>query len=214
MAIAITSNVKQKLKNTMKHDDFFLTMDQVSFYCSVPLRRVNNWVESRGLKLAEKQGEVSRVSVDELIDFLVRHNMPIPDSIMPVKVRKILFVFAEELIMDEIVLKFLMKFFERLKKEARLIVDYCSYGPLVKMKLLVFKPDLVILDVGSTDESCYVCRLVKKSEEFEDIKVAAIVESSKISEQLKARLQVDALLPRCVDIASLMESINEIFEKD
>lgn len=205
--------VKRKTEKNTIHNDYFLSLDQISLYCGIPLKRVNNWVESRGLEVSKTEGNVRKVSHNELIDFLVRHNMPIPDSIIPLKVRKILFVFAEEVIMDEIVLKFLMKFFERLKKEANLIVDYCSYGSVVRMKLLVFKPDLVILDVGSTDESCEVCHLVKKSVEFEGIKVAAIVETSKINDALKNRLHVDALLPRCVDIKSLMESINEIFDK-
>lgn len=193
--------------------DYLLSLEQISNYCGTPIKRINNWVESRRLKVARVEGNVKKVRIDELIDFLVRHNMQIPDSVIPIKVRKILFVFAEDLIMDEIVLKFLMKFFERLKKEANLIIDYCSYGSMAKMKLLVFKPDLVILDVGSTDASCELCHLVKSSDEFEGIKVAAIVESSKINEGLKNRLCVDALLPRCVDIKSLMENINEIFDK-
>ena len=191
--------------------DYLLSLEQISNYCGTPIKRVNNWVEKSGLKVSRVEGNVRKVRIDELIDFLVRHNMQIPDSIIPVKVRKILFVFAEDMIMDEIVLKFLMRFFERLKKEANLIIDYCSYGSMAKMKLLVFKPDLVILDIGSTDASCELCHLVKSSDEFEGIKVAAIVESSKINEELKDRLCVDALLPRCTEIKTLMQIINEIF---
>ncbi len=205
--------MKQAKQRDLLKRDYLLSLEQISNYCGTPIKRINNWVESRGLKVARVEGNVKKVRIDELIDFLVRHNMHIPDSVIPIKVRKILFVFAEDLIMDEIVLKFLMKFFERLKKEANLIIDYCSYGSMAKMKLLVFKPDLVILDVGSTDASCELCHLVKSSDEFEGIKVAAIVESSKINEELKNRLCVDALLPRCVDIKSLMENINEIFDK-
>ncbi len=193
--------------------DYYLSLDQISTYCGIPINRINNWVGGKQLKVSKVEDNTQKIQLDELIDFLVRHNMPIPDSIIPVKVRKILFIFAKDLIMDEIVLKFLMKFFERLKKEANLIIDYCSYGSMVKMKLLVFKPDLVILDVSSTEESSRLCCLLKNSDEFEGIKVAAIVESSKISGELKEMLCVDALLPRRVDIRSLMESINEIFDK-
>lgn len=196
------------------NNNHYLSLEQISVYCGVSAKRVSNWVKNRGLKVARGKGNAGKVHIDELIDFLVRHNMSIPDSLIPVKVRKILFVFTEDLIMDEIVLKFLMKFFERLKKEANLIIDYCPYGAMVKMKLLVFKPDLVILDVGSTEESSRLCCLLKNSEEFEGIKVAAIAESSKINEELKETLCVDALLPRRVDIKSLMENINEIFDTD
>lgn len=196
------------------NSNHYLSLEQISVYCGVSAKRVNNWIRNRGLNIATGKGNTGKVHIDELIDFLVRHNMPIPDSLLPVRVRKILFVFTEELIMDEIVLKFLMKFFERLKKEANLIIDYCSYGSMVKMKLLVFRPDLVILDVGSTEESSRLCCLLKNSEEFEGIKVAAIAEGSKINEKLKETLRVDALLPRRVDIKSLMASINEIFDTD
>jgi len=193
--------------------NYYLSLEQISAYCGIPVNRVNNWVDNRGLKVAKVDGSARKVHLDELIDFLVRHNMSIPDSIIPIKARKILFVFSEEMIMDEIVLKFYMKFFEKLKKKANLIIDYSSYGSMVKMKLLVFKPDLVILDVGSTDESSRLCCLLKNSEEFESIKLAAIIESSKINDDLKDMLCVDALLPRKVDVRSLMESINEIFDK-
>lgn len=194
--------------------NYLLNLEQISTYCGIPVNRVNNWVDNRGLRVARVEGDTRKVHIDELIDFLLRHNMSIPDSIIPIRAKKILFVFTKDLIMDEIVLKFLMKFFERLKKEANLIIDYSSYGSMVEMKLLVFKPDLVILDVSSTDESRKLCCLLKSSDEFENTKVAAIVEGSKINPELKNTLCVDTLLPRRVDIKSLMAIINEIFAKD
>lgn len=192
--------------------NLFLNLDQVSLYCGTPIRRVINWVEKKGLAVSKDNGDL-KVSHADLIDFLVKHNMPIPEAIMPVTVKKILFVFSEDLIMDEIVLNFLMKFFEKLKSESDLIIDYCSYGSMVNMKLLVFKPDLVILDVGSADDSCDLCSLIKCSDDFENIKVAAIVEKSRINAELKKRLCADALLPRCVDLKTLMDHISEIFSK-
>ncbi len=202
----------QRDMKKIKATNLFLNLDQISVYCGTPLKRVNNWVEKKGLPMTVDNG-VRKVSHADLIDFLVKHNMPIPEAIIPAKVKKILFVFSQELIMDEIVLNFLMKFFEKLKTESDLIVDYCSYGTMVNMKLLVFKPDLVILDVGSADDSCELCALIKCSDDFENIKVAAIVEKSKINADLKKRLCADALLPRCVDLKTLMEHINEIFSK-
>ncbi len=194
--------------------DSLLSLEQISIYCDTPIKRINNWVEKKELNVSLDKGNIPMVHLDDLIDFLVRHNMTIPESIIPVKVRKILFIFEENLMKDEIVLKFLMRFLEQPTSEANLIVDYCTYGPMVKMKLLVFKPDLLILDAGTTVESCEVCHLVKNSEEFEGIKVAAIVESVKINEELKERLGVDALLPRSMDIKILMKNINKIFAVD
>lgn len=196
----------------IKEKNLFLNLDQISLYCGTPIRRVVNWVEKKGLAVSKDNGD-RKVSHAVLIDFLVKHNMPIPEAIIPVKVKKILFVFSQELIMDEIVLNFLMKFFEKLKNESNLIIDYCSYGSMANMKLLVFKPDLVILDVGSADDSCELCGLIKGSDEFESIKVAAIVERSRINSDLKKRLCADALLPRCVDLKTLMEHITDIFSK-
>lgn len=189
-----------------------LGLEQISACCGLSPKAVDAWVARGDLEAFRDGAGGLCVRTDGLVDFLVRHNMPIPDGILPHSVKKVLFVFAENLIADEIVLRFLMRYFQWLRQRSGLVIDYSPYGAVLRMKLLVYRPDLVILDVASTGETCELCHLIKSSVEFEGIKVAAIVEASRVSERLRNELEVDALLPRCADAATLLGSIRALFE--
>ena len=66
--------MKQAKQKDLLKRDYLLSLEQISNYCGTPIKRINNWVENRGLKVARVEGNVKKVRIDELIDFLVRHN--------------------------------------------------------------------------------------------------------------------------------------------
>lgn len=189
--------------------DCLLSIEEVADFCCMSIKRVDEWIAKKGLKVF-KDGKSRKVSLNELLDLLVSHNMAIPDSLIPLRTRKILFVFPEDLVMDRIVLEFLVKFFEKLKKEASLIIDYCHYGSIAKMKLLVFRPDLVILYAASIEQGGEFSRVVRRSGEFEGMKMAAIVEPAKVRDSVMKSLGVDALIPRCADVQTLLARVNDL----
>ena len=92
-----------------------LDFEQVASLCCVSQDRVRKWVEKRCLKSLSPETE--QVRCDDLVDFLVQHNMTIPASLLPVEAKKILFVFSSETL-GYIYITFLKHFFEKLRVES------------------------------------------------------------------------------------------------
>lgn len=190
-----------------------LALEKVASICGVSLKRVRRWVEKKGLRthLLSQNEEV--VNYDDLIDFLVQYNMPIPESVMPFKAKKILFIFSKE-ILDDVYIQFLISFFRRLKKEANFIVDYVSYGPNAKMKLMIFRPDLIVLDIGESEEDAIaISKFIKGTDEFRSIKVVAVAHSTICGDRknIIENSGIDEVLPRSIEIRPMIRRIRGLF---
>lgn len=187
-----------------------LSIEQVASICGVSCDRVNRWIGKIRLKICPSKGNTAVVLRHDLIDFLVQHNMPIPDSLIPFAAKKILFVLSGE-IFDDIYMQFVLLFFEKLKAEANCIIDYVTYGAEAKMKIMVYKPAVIILDVtGPGEDSLSILQIIRKTEEFCSIKVIALLKKDvqKITTDRISKLGVEAIMPRSIELRSLIEKVH------
>ena len=190
-----------------------LNLEQVASICGVTNDRVRRWIAKRGLETFQGDGSREKIEKDRLIDFLLQHNMPLPESIIPFKAKKILIVFANEMVNDLFV-QFLFRVFEQIRKEANCIIDYIAYGPSVKMKIMIFKPHLVLLDTaGGGNDALNTARFIKKSDEFSMIKIITLVEKLAADSNKNDRQpsMIDSEILRCMDIHSLIKKIENQF---
>jgi len=190
-----------------------LSMEQVAAICGVSQERVRRWIDKKSLLAKRAEGCGLLVRRDDLIDFLVQHNIPIPEAILPFTAKKILFVLSQEA-MEDIFMQFVMRFFERLKKEANFIVDYASYGTSLKMKMIVFRPDLVVFGVsGEGKAAATASSLIKNNEGYSSVKIIAITKKD-VTENISNYLLsngVDAIIPRSIELKSLVEKIKNLY---
>lgn len=179
--------------------------------CGVSPKRVRRWIEKNELKTCRSGADNAKVLCEDLVNFLVQYNMSIPESIIPFEARKILFVLPEE-ILDDVYYQFVLRFFEKIKKQANFIVDYITYGPNVKMKLMVFRPDLVLLDTaGAINDAVNLIETIRGNEQFSAIRLMAITEDNR--EQTRdyvKRLGIDSTVPRSIEITPLIDKIKKL----
>jgi CheY-like chemotaxis protein len=189
-----------------------LSLEQIATLCGVSLCRVKRWIEKKGLQTRSHEGAEEIVLHADLIDFLVKFNMPIPDSIMPFQAKKILFIYSN--FSDErLFIRFLVHFLGQLKKEQHnLIADHVSYGPDAKMKVMVFKPDLIILDMMENDqEAVAMSRQIKDTEEFSSIRLVAITGAALPERERDAfrRNGIDEVVSSSVEIKQLAKQMRD-----
>ena len=73
-----------------------LTSGEIASYCDVNLRTVIRWIESGKLKGFKLPGRGNnRILVEDFIEFLERHDMPIPDALRGIASPSILIVDDE-----------------------------------------------------------------------------------------------------------------------
>ncbi|MBW6521496.1 MAG: hypothetical protein K0A99_10915 [Desulfoarculaceae bacterium] len=193
-----------------RHEIVSLDIEQVASVCCVSEARVHRWVETRGLRLTV-QDENGKITSSDLVDFLVQYNMPIPEIILPAKAKKILFVFASETL-EFIYVKFLIKFFQQLKKDANFICDYIAYGKDAEYKLMTFVPDLLVTDTISAYSE--TIKLNKYAKKIGDNKILSIIDKGMESQDIKniKSSGADAVVTRCIEINDLVEQVNGLFQ--
>ncbi len=190
-----------------------LNIEQVASICGVSINRVHRWIKKKGLKALQHEGNREKIEREKLIDFLLQHNMPLPESIIPFKAKKILFVFSSEMVNDLFV-QFFFRFLEQIRKEVNCIIDYIAYGPSVKMKIMIFKPHLVLLDTAGCEiDAMNTEKFINNTDEFSMIKVASLIEAitTDSSNNDIQNISANAVVPRCIDIHLLIRKIKGLF---
>lgn len=154
-----------------------LNLDDVASICGVSLNRVRRWIEKRGIKVFKLRGGEETVRHEDFIDFLVRYNMPIPPAIIPFNAVKILFIHTKGVCGSGFI-KFLVRFMAGVKNEGNYILDHITYGADAKMKIMIFRPDVLILDLTKASrEAVTILRLVRENEEFSGTRIIGITEA-------------------------------------
>ena len=186
-----------------------VTLQQVASLCCVSEDRVKKWVNTSGLKPLTSESE--QVYCQDLIDFLVRYNMPIPASILPAEAKKILFIFSSETL-KYIYVTFLVHFFQKLRTEENFISDTVCYDQQAKYKILTFAPDLIVTYTISVHDNAL--QLISFAKKTGGCRVLSIVEKN-ISRENKTQIKTagaDAVVARCIHFNELVEKIHSLFK--
>lgn len=171
-----------------------ISLELAATLCGVSSERARKWIDKHGLKAGLDSSGETVINPVDLIDFLVRYNMSIPEAIVPQNTRKILIVYPADA-EDKKFLRYIIGFIRRLRKgKNSFIADQVQYGPEVVMKIMVFRPDIILFDAVDNLESVIaVSRQVSSSREFGTIRIIAYVNAD------YGRENIDRLIDAGVD---------------
>lgn len=196
---------REKKNNALER----LAFEQVASLCCVSESKVKKWVKERGLPTITINPE--QVYCNDLVDFLVQYNMPIPTSILPIKAKKILFVFSRETL-GYIYITFLEKFFQKLRIEENFISDTVCYEQKVRYKILTFSPDLIVIDTIETfNKSLQLIKFAKNTSGCPILSIVGNHLSTDKAIQINAA-GADAVVARSVNMEVLIEKIHSLFK--
>ena len=196
-------------ENITNNELEILDFKQVASFCCVSEKMVKKWVKKGVLKPLAKESE--HVHCNDLVDFLVQYNMPIPALLLPVKAKKILFIFPSETL-AYIYVTFLDHFFKKLRAEENFISDTICYDQKAKYKILTFLPDLIITDtIGAHDDALQLINFAKKTGGFHILSIVEKNLSLKNVMQFKAA-GADAVVARSIKINELVKKIHSLFK--
>ncbi|NLE64687.1 MAG: response regulator [Elusimicrobia bacterium] len=184
-----------------------LTTGEIAELCHVHLRTVLQWVHDGKLKAYRTPGNHSRITLDDFISFLKQYNMPIPDGLSQRgESRRILIVDDDVNIVSAIR--------RILKKEPSFETETAYDGFEAGINLLLFKPDLIILDIKMPGMSGFeVAQKIKRSPNCQHVKI--IVISAYLEEEDKARLKqlgVDLCMDKPFNSSILFEEVRSLLK--
>ena len=121
----------------------YLDLEQAAIICCVSDERFNKWIEKGVVPVIDLNGK-KLIHSHDLIQHLIRHNIPIPDRLLQGTNKKILFVLTETDIPQSVATEFIWTLF-RLRKRSAYIFDFARYDRNVELKIITLRPDIIVL---------------------------------------------------------------------
>lgn len=182
-----------------------LTVFKASKYCSVSPKTIINWIESGLIKAYKTPGGHRRINRKDLIAFLEKQGMPIPEKETGTGRIKILVVDDDPIIVESIV--------QALEEDE---YDYevisAADGFEAGIQVSHFKPDLLILDIMMPDIKGFdVCKKIKSTPETRDTKI--IVLSAYLDEEKFKQMKeygADACYSKPLPLPQLKEEVSRL----
>jgi len=145
-----------------------LTVFKASKYCNVSPQTIINWIESGHIKAYKTVGGHRRIKSTDLIAFMTRQGIPVPEH-EPVETRKRILVVDD----DPIIVETIVQALEEDEHDYEVIS--ASDGFEAGLQVNHFRPHLMILDIMMPDIKGYeVCRKIKGAEETNHIKIIVL----------------------------------------
>lgn len=160
-------------------NDIF-TVHTASKYCRVTPRTIINWIEAGHIPCYRTVGGHRRMKQTDLIAFMKKHGIPTPEKDRTER-KRILVVDDDPTVIENIAMSLSG---ETLNYEVESAKNVFEAG----LKLQIFKPDAVILDImmpGISENR--VCRQIKTNPDTKDTKV--IVLSNYLDQDLFDRME-------------------------
>jgi len=185
-------------------DKDFITAREIARYCHVTQRAVAKWVEQGKLKAYRTPGGRIRVKREEFVGFLDKFSMSIPSEFKSAHSKPRILIVDDEI-----------NIVNSLKRLLRRVGDYeldaaCD-GFEAGMKLITFKPDLMILDIKMPGMDGY--DVINRIREEAAISPRIIVYSGVLPEELRSgmlELGVDACLSKTDPSELLIQTVQRL----
>lgn len=189
-------------------NDRLLTTSEVAAYCQVTNDGVVKWIKAKKLRAYSTPGGHYRIRRSDFREFLERYGMPIDAEFFSSERKKILVVDDQQEALDLIT--------RALGGEGSTFSIMCAKDRYdAGLKIGSFKPDLIILDVASSNglDGVEVCNRVKHDPETEGIKVVAITAQPEQGAMDKAyKVGADLCLVRPIQAENLKKEVSRLLE--
>ncbi|CAA0355613.1 response regulator [Alteromonas marina] len=166
-----------------------LTSGEIASYCDVNLRTVIRWIESGKLKGFKLPGRGNnRILVEDFIEFLERHDMPIPDALRGIASPSILIVDDEMPVAKSI---------QRVARRAGFDSYIATGGFQAGIMLSQYEPKVMTLDLSMPGMDGYsVIEFTREQSKYKDLKIIVISALDDISLERALEIGADATLQK------------------
>ena len=189
-------------------NDRLLTTSEVAAYCQVTNDGVVKWIKAKKLRAYSTPGGHYRIRRSDFREFLERYGMPIDAEFFASEKKRILVVDDQQEAMELIM--------RALGGDGSIFsLMSAKDGYDAGLKIGSFKPDLIILDVASSNglDGVEVCNRVKHDPETEGIKVVAITAQPEQGAMDKAyKVGADLCLVRPIHAENLKKEVSRLLE--
>lgn len=121
----------------------YLDLEQAAAICAVSDERFNKWVEKGIVPIIHLKNN-KLIRSHDLIQHLIRHNIPVPDRLLQGINKKILFILNGEELPQSMAAEIVLTLF-KLRRQTAHIFDFVHFGEHVELKIIALCPDIIVL---------------------------------------------------------------------
>jgi hypothetical protein len=138
----------------------YLDLQQAALICSVSDERFDKWLDKGKVPIIEVNG-TKLIHAHDLIQHLVRHNIPIPDRLLQSNNKKVLFVLADEDLPQTVITELIWALYT-LRQKTSYIFDLVHFDTTIELKIITFRPDIIIGLQGSGGDDGAALKILQK----------------------------------------------------
>ena len=184
-----------------------LTVYKASQMCNVSSKSIINWIEAGHINAYKTVGGHRRIKREDLVSFMQRQGIPIPDE-EPTNGRKKILVVDD----DPIIVETIVQALEEDEHDYEVIS--AADGFEAGLQVNHFCPDLLILDIMMPDiKGNEVCRRIKSSSETNHTKIivlSAYLDDDKFEEM--KNFGADMCFSKPLPLPQLKEEVARLLE--
>ena len=142
----------------------YLNLEQAAVICSVSDERFSKWIDKGVVPVIDVNGK-KLIHSHDLIQHLVRHNIPIPERLLQGNSKKILFVLTDESIPPTVTTEVIWALY-KLRKRTSYIFDFVRLDSNIELKIITLRPDVIVLlqeDAGDREPERLIRKMVNGS---------------------------------------------------
>lgn len=180
------------------------TTFEISQFCDVFMTTVANWIDNGKLPAHRTPGGHRRVKRQDLLAFLTRYGMPVPEELLEKMERKVLIVDD-----DLHTVELLQKAFAQ---SPNLVLRTARDGFEAGKQVVVFRPHVLIIDVVlPVLDGLQVCQNMKRDPVTRDIRIIVCTgHSDEATRRDFEKLGVDLYLEKPLDLRSLLSQVEDL----
>ena len=121
----------------------YLSLKQAASICCVSPERFGRWIDKGALPvISGPDGPLIRAY--DLIQHLIRHNIRIPERLLPGNTKKVLFILLEKMLPAALTTRVIWMIYQ-LRQHPSFILDFIEFDATTELKVINFDPDIVFL---------------------------------------------------------------------
>jgi hypothetical protein len=151
-------------KPITSNDLEYLDLEQAAVICSVSDERFGRWIDKGVVPVIDVNGK-KLIHSHDLIQHLVRHNIPIPERLLQGNSKKILFVLTDESVPHTVTTEVIWALY-KLRKRTSYIFDFARLDGNIELKIITLHPDVIVLlqeDAGDREPERLIRKMVNDS---------------------------------------------------
>lgn len=181
-----------------------LSTGEVGRLCGATTASVNNWIKGKKIKAYNTPGGQYRILVKDLIEFIRKNNMPIPEELKDFIKKRILIIDK-----DKSNTEFLKEIVKKINIEIEISVYKDEYDGLIAVGEL--KPDLIFLNIAIFKEKIFnIYESIKSNKALKITTIFIIDENDFSSKEKFYPYDNDEIIKKPLSISRLEEKLKKI----